>query len=64
MFYVLSAFVVWLLASVPVGLCIGWFCSLNQLALDENAAPILAVGSHEPSGNNAHLESALRRSAA
>ena len=57
---VLSAFVMWLLASVPFALCIGWFCSLNQLSLDENAAPILPVEPHELSGNNAHLDAALR----
>jgi hypothetical protein len=40
---VLSAFVVWLLASVPFALFIGWVCILNQRSLDENAAPILPL---------------------
>jgi hypothetical protein len=54
---VLSAFVVWLLASIPFALCVGWFCSLNQLSLDENAAPILesALGALRP---DAHVASA------
>ena len=56
---VLSAFVVWLLASVPFALCIGWFCSLNQLSFDANAAPIVPVEPHELPGNNAHLDAAL-----
>lgn len=55
----LYAFVVWLLASIPAALCIGWLCSLNQLSLDENAVPILPVEPHELSGNNAHLNAAL-----
>jgi hypothetical protein len=56
---VLSAFVVWLLASVPFALCIGCLCSLNQLSLDENAAPILPIDPHERSGNDAHLGAAF-----
>ena len=58
---VLSAFVVWLLASVPFALCIGWVCSLNQVSLDENAAPILPVEGHELSVNTAHVDPAVWR---
>jgi hypothetical protein len=31
-------FVMWILASVPVGLCLGCLCSLNRLSLDDDAA--------------------------
>ena len=31
-------FVMWILASVPVGLCLGCLCGLNQLSLDDDAA--------------------------
>jgi hypothetical protein len=39
---VLYALVVWMLASVPFALCVGWLCSLNQLSLDDAAhiAPV------------------------
>ena len=53
------ALVVWLLASVPVGLCIGWLCSLNQLSLGEGDAAIFPVEPHELSGNTPHVDPAL-----
>ena len=44
---VLFALVVWMLASVPFALCIGWLCSVNQLSLDADAAAIAPVEPHE-----------------
>ena len=35
---VLNVLLVWLLASVPSALFIGWLCSLNQLSLDGGLA--------------------------
>lgn len=33
------ALVVWLLASVPLALGLGWLCSLNQLSVDDVFTP-------------------------
>jgi hypothetical protein len=43
---VLYALVVWMLASVPFALCVGWLCSLNQLSLDDDAAHLAPVEPH------------------
>ena len=56
---VLYAFVVWLLASVPLGVFVGLVCRLNQLSLDENEALILPVEPHELSGSIARVDPAL-----
>ena len=41
---------VWILASVPAALFLGWLCRLNQLSLDDDATHIVTGGTAQTVG--------------
>lgn len=59
----LFVLVVWLLASISFGLCVGRFCSLNQMPFDDDAAHIARGSAAQRVGNETRASapsSALR----
>ena len=50
---------VWILASVPVALCLGWLCGLNQLSLDEEVTHVALIETHNPWERDVHRGAAL-----